>query len=102
MQNTGVWLNRERFDKGRGRGHGSCGRGSFQHRQHKFQKEDSTVNSGGGARLHSNPVDADGNPFRCYICDSTRLLANRCLHADEERNGQVHVAQFITHSCPHF
>ena len=31
---------------------------------------------------------------------------SRCSHADEERNGQVHVAQFITHtsatSCPHF
>ena len=72
--------------------------GSFQHRQSEFQKEDITVNSRGDARLCSNPVDADGNPLRCYICDSTRHLANRCPHADEERNGQVHVAQFSTHS----
>ena len=31
-------------------------------------------------------------------------MANRCPHADEEKNGQVHVAQFTTHSsatsCP--
>ena len=46
-------VNRGRFDKGRGRGHGNGGRGSFQHRQCEFQKEDSTVNSRGGARLHS-------------------------------------------------
>ena len=64
-------VNRGRFDKGRGRGRDSCGRGSFQHRQREFQKEDSTVNSRGGARLGSNRVDADGNPLRCYICDST-------------------------------
>ena len=57
-----------------------------------------TVISRRGARLCSNPVDADGNQLRCYICDSTRHLANRCPHADEERNGQVHVAQFPTHS----
>ena len=97
-------VNRGRFDKGRGRGRGSRGKGSFQRRQRKFQKEDSTVNSREGARLRSNPVDADGNPLRCYICDSTRHLANRCPHADEESNRQVHVAQFTTHSsatsCP--
>ena len=33
-------------------------------------------------------------------------MANRCPHADEERNGQVHVAQFTAHSsatsCPRF
>ena len=51
-----------------------------------------TLNSEGGAILCSNPVDADGNLLRCYICDSTRHLADRCPHADEERNGQVHVA----------
>ena len=69
-------VNRGRFDKGRfdkrrGRECGNCGRGRFQHRQHEFQKEDNTVNSGEGARLCSNPVDADGNLLRCYICDST-------------------------------
>ena len=62
------------------------------------------MNSRGGTRLRSNPVEADGNPLRCYICDSTRHLANRCPQADEERNGKVHVAQFTTHSsansCP--
>ena len=59
-------VNRGRFDKGRGRGFGNRGRGSFQRRQREFQKEDSTVNSRGGARLRSNPVDADGNPLKCY------------------------------------
>ena len=87
-----------RFDNGRGRGHGNRGRGSFQCRQCEFQKEDSTVNSRGGTRLRSNPVDADGNPLRCYTCDSAQHLANRCPHADVERNGQVHVVQFTTHS----
>ena len=91
-------VNRGRFDKGRGRGRGNRGRGSFQRRQRKFQKEDSTVNSRGGTSLRSNPVDADGNPLRCYICDSIRHLANRCPRADEERNRQVHVAQFTTHT----
>ena len=42
--------------------------------------------------------------MRCYTCDSTRHLANRCPHADDERNGQIHVARFTTHSsatsCP--
>ena len=98
-------VNRGRFDKGRGRGCGSRGRGSFKRKQREFQKEDSTVNSRGDATLRSNPVDANGNPLRCYICDSTRHLADRCPHADEERYGQVHVAQFTTHSsatsCPH-
>ena len=75
-------VNRERFDKGRGRGRGSRGRGSFQRRQREFQKENSTVISRGDARMRSNPVDADSNPLRCYICDSTRHLANRCPHAD--------------------
>ena len=44
------------------------------------------MNSRGGARLRSNSPDADGNPLRCYICDSTQHLADRCPHADEERN----------------
>ena len=81
-------VNRGRFDKGRGRG---CGGGSFKRKQCEFQKEDSTVNNRGGTRMHSNPVDADSNPLRCYISDSTRHLDNRCPQADEERNGQVHV-----------
>ena len=89
-------VNRGRFDKGRGGASGNHGRGSFQCRQRELQKEDSTVNSRGGARLHSNPVDEDGNPSRCYTCNSTRHLANRCAHADEERNGQVHASQFAT------
>ena len=90
-------VNRGRFDKGRGGASGNRGRGSFQCRQRELQKEDSTVNSRGGATLHSNPVDEDGNPSRCYTCNySTRHLANRCAHANEERNGQVHVFQFAT------
>ena len=94
-------VNRGRFDKGRGRGRRSRGRGSFKCRQREFQKEDSTVNPRGGARLRSNPVDTDSNPLRCYICDSTHL-ANRCRHANEDlRNGQVHVAQFTTHTLQH-
>ena len=35
--------------KKRSRGRGNRGRESFQRRQHEFQKEDSTVNSRGGA-----------------------------------------------------
>ena len=94
-----MWL----IEEGRGRGCGNRGRGSFQRRQHEVQNEDSTVNSRGGAKLCSNPVDADGNPLRCYT-STTRHMANRCPPADEEGNGQVHVAQFTTHSsatcCP--